>query len=176
MESLRFSEVDVAKGDGLDINTLLLPPGGKSFLRLVSDWRRMEAFNRFGGYKLLAKEEAKLVRKAPALIAVIAPRHNRGLFASGQLMARAWTLLNTKQVAVHPYFAISDQLNRLQEGLIPPRLIAKAKDLHEACKQVFDYDEAESLHMLLRLGYPKAEPVRSRRLPLDLLIKESASP
>ena len=56
MESLRFSEEDIARGDGLDVNTLLLPPGGKAFLRFVSDWKRMDTFNRFGGYKLLAKE------------------------------------------------------------------------------------------------------------------------
>ena len=90
-------------------------------------------------------------------------------------MARAWTLLNAEQAAVHPYFAISDQLNRLQEGLVPPKLMAKAKILYETCQQIFGYDEAESLHMLLRAGYPKVAPVRSRRLPLEVLIKDSAS-
>ena len=79
MRSLRFSEDEVAKGDGLDINTLSLPPGGIVLLRFLSDWKRMEAFNRFGAYKFMAREEAKLINKAPALVAVIAPRKIVGL-------------------------------------------------------------------------------------------------
>ena len=171
IQSLRFSEDEAAKGDGLDMNTLLLPLGGKALLRLLSDWKHMETFNRFGGYKLLAREEAKLISKAPALVAVTAPRNTAGLLASGQLIARAWTSLNAKKVAVHPYFVISDQLNRLQEGVIPPKLVEKAKTVQKGCQQVFDYHEGESLHMLLRVGYPKLDPQRSRRLPLEVLIK-----
>jgi len=171
MRSLRYSEDEVAKGDGLDINTLSLPPGGKMLLRFLSDWRRMEAFNRFGAYKFMAREEAKLINKAPALVAVTAPRHAMGLFASGQLMSRTWTSLNAKKIAVHPYFVISDQLNRLQEGIIPPKLVEKAKSLQKGCQQVFGYNEGESMHMLLRVGYPKVDPQRSRRLPFEVLIK-----
>ena len=171
IDSLRFSEDEVAKGDGLDINTLLLPPGGKIFLRLLSDWEHMKTLNRFGAYKLLAREEAKLISKAPALVAVTAPGNTAGLFASGQLMARTWTSLNAKKVAVHPYFVIPDQLNRLQGGVIPPKLVEKAKLLQKGCQQVFGYNEGESLHMLLRVGYPKLDPQRSRRLPLEVLIK-----
>ena len=171
IQSLRFSEDEAAKGDGLDINTLLLPPGGKIFLRLISDWEHMKTLNRFGAYKLLAREEAKLIRKAPTLVAVTAPGNTAGLLASGQLIARSWTSLNTEKVAVHPYFVISDQLNRLQEGVIPPKLVAKAKALQKGCQQVFGYGEGERLHMLLRAGYPKVDPQRSRRLPLEALIK-----
>jgi hypothetical protein len=132
----------------------------------------MQLFNRLGGYKLLAREEAQLVGKAPALVAVIAPSNAAGLFASGQLMERAWIALNAKKVAVHPYFAISDQLNRLQQGETPSNLVAKAKALQQECQQVFDYPEGESMHILLRVGYPKADPRRSRRLPWEALIKE----
>lgn len=171
IRSLRFSEDEVAKGDGLDINTILLPPGGKTLLRLLSDWKRMEMFNKFGAYKIMAREEAKLISKAPALVAVTAPRDTAGLLASGQLLARTWTSLNAKKVAVHPYFVIPDQLNRLQEGVIPPKLVEKAKALQKGCQQVFDYNEGESIHMLLRAGYPKLDPQRSRRLPLEMLIK-----
>jgi hypothetical protein len=171
IQSLRFSEDEAAKGDGLDINTLLLPPGGKILLRLLSDWEHMKTFNRFGGYKLMAREEARLISKAPALVAVTAPGNTAGLLASGQLLARTWTSLNAKKVAVHPYFVISDQLNRLQEDVISPKLVAKAKTLQKGCQQIFGYGEGESLHMLLRVGYPKLDPQRSRRLPLEVLIK-----
>lgn len=171
MRSLRFSEDEVAQGDGLDINTLSLPPGGKVLLRFLSDWKRMEAFNRFGAYKFMAREEAKLINKAQALVAVFASGNAVGLLASGQLMSRTWTSLNAKKVAVHPYFVISDQLNRLQEGVIPPKLVEKAEALQKGCQQVFGYNEDESMHMLLRVGYPKLDPQRSRRLPLEVLIK-----
>jgi hypothetical protein len=176
IDSLRFNADEISRGDGLDVNTLLLPPGGKAFLRLVSNWQRMETFNRFAGDKLMAREEAKLVAKAPTLIAVTAPRDNAGLLAAGLLMARAWIALNTNKVAVHPYYVISDQLNRLQEGILPTNLIEKAKALQKGCQQVFTYNEHESIHMLLRVGYPKLDPQRSRRLPLEALIKQPSTP
>ena len=74
-------------------------------------------------------------------------------------------------ISVHPYFVIYDQLNRLQEGVIPPKLAVKAKTLQKGSQQVFGYNEDESMHMLLRVGYPKLDPQRSRRLPLEVLIK-----
>lgn len=175
IQSLRFTEDEVANGDGLDINTLALPPGGKGLLRFLSDWKRMETLNRFGAYKFMAREEAKLINKAPALVAVTAPANSKGLLAAGQLLSRAWTTLNAEKVAVHPYFVISDQLNRLQQGAMPEKLMDKAKALQNECQQVFGYKKGESLHMLLRVGYPKLDPKRSRRLPLEALIKQSPS-
>lgn len=171
IDSLRFSEDEVARGDGLDVNTLLLPPGGKTFLRFVSDWKRMQTFNRFGGYKITAREEAKLVGKAPLLIAVTAPRNSAGLLAAGQLMARVWTSLNAEKVAVQPYYVIPDQLNRLKDGALPAKLVEKAETLQNTCRQIFAYGEGESIHMLLRAGYPKSNPPRSRRLPLEALLR-----
>jgi hypothetical protein len=57
-QSLRFTSDEVARGDGLDVATLHLPPGGRQMLRATRDWKRMRLFNRFGAYKGFARAEA----------------------------------------------------------------------------------------------------------------------
>ena len=74
-QSLRFTSDEVARGDGLDVATLHLPPGGRQMLRATRDWKRMRLFNRFGAYKGFARAEAAAVSKAPALLAILAARH-----------------------------------------------------------------------------------------------------
>ncbi len=51
----------VAAGDGLDMNSLGLPPGGRALMNFISDWPRMRALNRIGAYKLLARSEVGLL-------------------------------------------------------------------------------------------------------------------
>ena len=77
-ESLRFSKEDVKKADGLDIRTLDLPPGGSIFLKFISSWKRMQWFNKIGGYKLLAAIDSTPIKIAPAIISVIAPNTHQG--------------------------------------------------------------------------------------------------
>jgi hypothetical protein len=86
-------------------------------------------------------------------------------------MARVWTSLNAEKVAVQPYYVIPDQLNRLKDGALPAKLVEKAETLQNTCRQIFAYGEGESIHMLLRAGHPKSNPPRSRRLPLEALLR-----
>ena len=100
-ESLRFGTQEVASGDGLDVATLDLPPGGSLFLKFIRDWRRMAFLNRFGVYRLLSLVDSAPVGKAPALIAVISPEEDKDILSAGRLMTRVWTTLNGDGVAVH---------------------------------------------------------------------------
>src|SRR5262245_47666466 len=91
MGSLRFTPEEVARGDGLDIRTLGVPPGGEHFLRYISDWRRLAALNRLGAYKLLAGMEVGMLKAAPALICVVGADGVRDTIDAGRLMTRLWT-------------------------------------------------------------------------------------
>ncbi|MEZ5529358.1 MAG: hypothetical protein R3E57_05435 [Porticoccaceae bacterium] len=166
--SLRFPDTSVKKSDGLDINTLALPPGGSALLKLISSWKRMSLLNRIGFYKLLAAIDAQPVKQAPALIAVIAPNSIQDTLSAGQLLERCWVFLNNEKVAVHPYYVISDQLTRLEENGVPDKLIPLAKTIKGLSEKEFGYATDERLCMLLRIGYPRVDsPVRSQRLPLE---------
>ncbi len=171
--SLRFSPADAARGDGLDIRTLALPPGGAWFLRTVSDWRRMAFLNRFGVYRALAITDAGPVARAPALVAITSPPSGRQIIAAGRLLVRIWTRLNSEGIAVHPYYVISDQLVRLDQGRMPEHLIDRARMLEQRASRAFPGGGGgERIRMLLRIGYPTRKPPRSRRLPLELVFTD----
>ncbi len=165
--SLRFSNQDVKKADGLDVHTLDLPPGGKQFLRFISDWSRIKILNKIGIYKILAVIDSRPVSKAPAVVAIIGDNNKRGAIDAGRLLSRLWIKLNSLGIAAHPYYVVSDQLTRLQENKVPNKLVGQVDEMSTQVKQLFDMGEGETLYMLLRIGYPTCQPPRSLRLPLE---------
>ena len=166
-KSLRYNTDQADKGDGLDIATLDLPPGGGLFLRFISNWSRMRRLNNIGAYKLLAAIDVKPIKKAPALVAFTAADSLVGALEAGRLLVRVWTYLNSQGIACHPYYVISDQLERLKEGVVPDKLIPQAKRIAKGCRELLDLKEGETLMMLLRIGYPMREAPRSQRLPIN---------
>jgi len=173
-QSLRFTSDEVARGDGLDVATLHLPPGGRQMLRATRDWKRMRLFNRFGAYKGFARAEAAAVSKAPALLAILAPDTPGSAMAGGRLLERLWIELNRQGVAVQPYFVITDQLYRLQRGSVPARLIPLVERTKEALEAMLGSDDRRML-ILLRIGRPKVQPPRALRLPLWTMLSENGA-
>ena len=168
---LRYSPEQIARGDGLDIHALDLPPGGKGFLRLTSDWKLMQWLNRCGAYRVMAGVEASAIARGPTIAALIAPRDQDACIAAGRLMCRVWTALNSRGVAVHPYYVVADQLQRLREKAVPADLVHEARALERSAAGCFGLASGETLHMLLRIGYPTREPVRSLRRPLPCVTR-----
>lgn len=166
-KSLRFSEQAVQKADGLDVRTLDLPPGGKHFLRFISDWNHMKALNKLGIYHLLARIDSRPVSQAPAVISFIAPSDPKSALDTGRLLTRAWIYLNSLGIAAHPYYVVSDQLDRLSKNLVPDHLHGQVETIKGGCEELFELNDGETLHMLLRIGYPTLKPPRSLRLPLQ---------
>lgn len=166
---LRFTSAEVARGDGLDVATIPLPPGGTLFLKLIKEWKRMSFLNKLGAYKLMAGIDASPIQNAPALIAITGECSKSATIDAGRLMTRLWIQLNTKGIAAQPFYVIADQLTRLKEGSIPTKLIEKIGKVEEKCTKLFELTEDERLHMILRVGFPKSNPTRSRRIPLDFL-------
>jgi hypothetical protein len=172
--SLRRSPAEVASGDGLDIDSLGLPPGGKSMLGFISDWGRISTLNRLGAYKLLARSEVGLISAAPALVCVSGATDSRSVVDAGRLLNRVWTELNLAGIAVQPYYVVTDQLNRLHDGTLAAGFDAQIGAVEREVHQLFGLATGETLHMILRVGYPKAEPVRSRRLALDQVFADAS--
>jgi nitroreductase len=165
--SLRLTESEAARGDGLDVKTLALPPGGVLLLKLTSDWRRMAALNRVGMYKLLAQIEAAKVRNCGALIAIAGGgRARQDILAAGRLMERVWITLNAEGVSVHPFFVLADQFYRLRMGEF---VDAARRRMETIVKQTASLlgTQDEDLLMVLRVGKAVSSVKKSRRLPLD---------
>jgi hypothetical protein len=173
--SLRHTPQEVARGDGLDMRSLGLPPGGKQLMRFISDWPRMARLNRFGAYKLLALSETGLIAAAPALLCVTGPADQRSVIEAGRLLAKVWTELNAQGLAVHPYYVVTDQLNRLHDGTLADGFAGKMGEAERELRDLLALREGQQLHMILRVGYPTSEPVRSGRLPLEAVLVDAAS-
>jgi hypothetical protein len=162
--SLRFSPEEANRGDGLDVRTLPLPPGSKAFLRFIANWERMSFLNRFGGYKLLARMEAKAVSQGAAIVMIAGPDQPEDVIGAGMLMERAWIYLNSQGIAAHPYYVITDQLQRLKAGKISSPLTPMINKLASEIGALLNAGSA-TVHMLLRIGHPTRHPIRSLRLP-----------
>ena len=162
--SLRMTEAEAARGDGLDVATFFLPPGAKSMLSYTRSWPRMAMLNKVGLYKLFASIEADLVRKGPGLVLVTGAPGRQGALDAGQLLMRAWTRLNQAGLAVQPYYVVPDQIFRLKDGTVPEEARAEALALERASQAALP--PGATLYMVLRVGYPKKTAVRSRRLAL----------
>lgn len=171
--SLRMTEPEAARGDGLDVATFFLPPGGKAMLSYTRSWPHMAMLNRVGLYKMFAAIEADLVRKAPGLLLVTGAAGRQGALDAGRLLLRAWTSLNRQGMAVQPYYVVPDQIFRLDDGTVPEASRAAARALAQACQ--VELASGAVLYMLLRVGYPKKPAVRSRRLPLGQMSSIAAN-
>ena len=172
--SLRFTPEEAARGDGLDIRTLGLPPGGAAFLKWISDWRRLNRLNTFGAYKLLALSEIALLAAAPALICIVGPSDTRSVIEAGRVLAHIWMDLNMKGVAIHPYYVLTDQIQRLREGTVASGFENQVGEIDRALHRQLELLPGETVHMILRAGFPKSLPVRSRRLPLAAIFVDTS--
>lgn len=170
--SLRFRPEAGQIRNGLDVSTLDLPPGGILFLKLIKDWRRMAFLNRFGAHKFMSYIDSVPIARAPALIGIISPSNENDVVDAGRLMNRTWIRLNSEDVAVHPYYVVSDQIHRLHKARVPERLTDHVKIFEEKANQIFQLKENEEIQMLFRVGYPKSQPIRSKRLPLETVFTD----
>lgn len=173
--SLRFTKEDVARGDGLDIQSLALPLGGELFFKFISDWKRMSALNGLGLYKLLARSEVSLLSEAPALLCIIGRSDPRSVIDGGRLMTRLWMNLNEQGIAVHPYYVVTDQIGRYRNGTVGTGFEAKISHVEEETRELLALQPDEMLHMIMRVGYPKTNPTRSSRLPLESVFVDTSA-
>jgi len=171
--SLRWTESEIATGDGLDINTLHLPAGGNAFMKFISSWSRMSILNSLGISKCMALIDSKPIRNAPALI-VISSRPEPGLaWQAGKTLAQLWANLNQRGLAVHPYYVITDMTYRYLSKKLTASAEFQAKSALEITRHALNLDTNEVPHIVLRIGIPTITPVRSRRKTAELFIKKS---
>jgi len=171
-ETLRMTPTEVAGNDGLDIKTIALPPGGKLLLSFIKDWKRMSFLNHyFGMYKMMAKIEAQAILAAPAIAIVHGGHYRRDAFDGGRVMERLWLHANSNGLAVHPYYVLTDQLVRMSEQTLMEKLKPYESKLNQGIQKILDSDRFP--HMVLRVGYPKREVIKSKRLSMDLVVKSA---
>ena len=166
--SLRWTDAEVERGDGLDIRTLGLPYPARALLHFLAPWSRQRRLNAMGLYKVLAANEAAGIRRAPALLAITGPSHPGAVYSAGRAMLRAWTSLNAAGYAVQPYYVITDMTNRLKAQRLDADLAGLVQGSDATLRGALPRMPADhQLHMLLRTGRPVADVPRSVRKPAE---------
>ncbi len=172
--SLRWNDAEAARGDGLDIASLHLPPGGKQFMRFLAPWRRMKLLNRIGLYKLMATTDARLVVDAPAIVAIAGQREPSSIWEAGRIMQASWVALNAAGFAVHPYYVVTDIANRLAAGRLDSSWRSSVEKQLDKLGKLLGLSPDRQIHMLLRVGAPSRTAKPSTRLPLERLLVQPA--
>jgi len=116
-----------------------------------------------------------MIGSAPAVAAIIGPRGYRATLDAGRLMERVWIEINGAGLAVHPFYGLSDQLHRLHSGQVPPEHVDRIRALERELPEVFGLAAGETIHMLLRFGFPRRDAPRSGRLPLAAVFRDLAN-
>lgn len=168
-QSLKFTPDEVASCEGLDVNALELPAVGNFLLKATQTWKQMQSWNKFYAYKALAKLESLNVNAAPALLAIAAPLGAANTIEAGRLMECMWIKANAAGLSVQPYFVISDQLYRLNQGKIPSNLEESITQLEDEINSTLQLDN-EFIYILFRVGYCDKSPKKSLRRSVDIKI------
>lgn len=176
--SLRWDQAEIASGDGLDINTLHLPPGGQHLMRWIKPWSRMASLNRLGIDYVMSIADTALFKQAPAVLAICGGHTKQDIWDAGRNLQRQWIALNAAGFAVHPYYAITDLANRRRDRLLLPGWDSSVEQAEKISTEALGLKADEQLHILLRVGFPGSiTPVRSRRRPpKSFLHQDSAKP
>lgn len=166
--SLRYGDSPEDFASGLHVDTLALPPGGVSLLKLMSNWDRLQWLNRLRAYKLFAAIEAANFQKAPLVVAIVGPSSQAAAFDAGRCLQRVWLRVTELGLSAHPYYVVTDLLNRLSSNGVPEQCMNQSLALQEHIRAEFGHEN--TLHCLLRVGKPADEIQVSGRLPLNNIL------
>jgi hypothetical protein len=135
----------------------------------------MSMLNRIGAHKFMARTDSAPVLTAPAVLAIKGASGRSGAIDAGRLMSRAWIELNRQGVAVHPYYVITDQIERFRANTLPSSLREQVGDIAADCAALCGLQESEKLYMLFRTGYPTRTAPKSMRLPLEAVFSDESA-
>lgn len=166
--SLRYGESPKDLASGLHVDTLALPPGGVSLLKLISDWGRLQWLNRLWAYKLFSAIEAANFQKAPLVVAIIGPSDHAAAFDAGRCLQRVWLRVTQLDLSAHPYYVVADLLHRLESNSVPEQCVKQSLALQDRIR--VEYGHENTLHCLLRVGKAVGKIRVSGRLPLNEII------
>lgn len=170
--SLRYGNAPEDLIEGLNVNTLALPPGGVGLLKLMSSWKRMQWLNRMKAYKLFAAIEALNFQKTPLVVAIVGQGGRSAAFDAGRCLQQVWLKVTELGLSAHPYYVVADLLGRLESDSVPARCMKQALILKEQVHAKFGHNQ--TLHCLFRVGKPVDNIQFSGRLPLNQIMCNAA--
>jgi hypothetical protein len=172
MKSLRFTQAEIAQGDGLDINTLHLPPGGRAFMKWITPWERAQALHKIGIARVMAMAEQKAFSTCGAICVISGKFDENSTLNSGAMMIEIWKELNLMRLAVQPWYVLSEgsaQYTFLANSdskvaINPPN------ETYDWIRRLLQLPNGSKIHMALKVSISQTDVTRSRRLELSELV------
>ena len=149
-------EEELEKRAGLFVKTLELPAPQQVAFKWASHWWFVNFANKFGLYKMIARDGAKLIASSPFLISTVMNNNTKESFVlSGRLMQRVCLKLTQMGHSTHPVtgvlFLYQRVLGKDTKGLSSKQV----KDIDEAYKKIAEIcgvDNDGLVTLLLRTG------------------------
>jgi|GEM_PF-392224 len=169
---LRFTAAEAqASGDGLDVRTLELPPGGKLLLWALRWWPLMRWLHRLGLGWLLVVPSALAVWRSGALGILVADQaDSKAFLQGGRALQRVWLEADRQRLAVQPLGspAIFFAHQRLLGGRnLPAGHRRILPGLIERFEALAPWVSGRTLLMVFRVGWSKPASFRSLRRPVE---------
>jgi hypothetical protein len=169
MKSLRFTDAEIAQGDGLDINTLPLPPGGRAFMKWITPWERAQTLHKFGIAKVMAMAEQKAFSTCGAICVISGTFDENTTLNSGTMMIELWKELNLMRLAVQPWYVLSPGSILRAVHAYDSRLATRDQFL--TGKGLLRLAEHVHVHQVFRISVSGENPITAQRLSVTALSK-----
>lgn len=176
MDELRWTNEEVASGDGIDVATLDLDALGMAGLRLLSK-PKIAAFLRSLGQGLGLETSARRAVDAASAVGLITVdgEDAAAYFRAGRAMQQVWLWATKLGVAVQPMSVAPYLFARLGRGRgagFTPNEVEILTRLRERFARVFPTVPGRAEAMLFRLSYARAPSARALRRPIESVFHE----
>lgn len=161
---LRYGREEARRtGDGLELKTLELPPGGGLLMRWLRPWKRMQFANRLGMSRLFANYSVKQIMRCGAVgLLTTDDSSDIGYLEAGRSLQRVWLQATQLGLAFQPMGALPLFLTKLVDQE-PGGWGVELQAVHDGLARLMPRAIGQAPVMLVRIGRSRGPTARSGR-------------
>ncbi len=176
-DHIRWSDQEAREtGDGLDIKTLELAAPDALAFRLFRHWSLLQALNKLGVSRIVAKNAEKMAQSAAALgVVTVNGTSDADFVTGGRIVQRVWLEATRAGLSFQPMTGIVFLMHRIlagEAGEFSPGHADLIRKAHEKLADLFGLG-GETIVMLFRVGLGAPPSVRSLRLPMERAVTQA---
>lgn len=164
---------------GLPVSVLGLNFMERITLPLIRSWAVLSRLNKLGMHRMFALHSYILMQSAPEYCVIaLKDTSPEGYVRAGMALERAWIKANAVGLSVQPMSAGLFLLNFFRErgaADFSPAAAVTLPKLEKRLRSVWEIEQKGIPVLLLRVGYARPPQARTRRLPLEQVLKTVGS-
>lgn len=168
MKMIRFSDEEALKThDGFHVKNLEAGKAGELFLKLTKPWKRMNALNKIGMSKMIAKVSKQGINESAAIGLIKTKGHTiASIINAGRAMERIWLTATSLGIDFQPMTAVTLFYMRYlygQKDAFSDKHQLVFEKMWNEYRNIFNAEPEETHIMLFRIGYGKHVKVKTLR-------------